>query len=198
MRVNAGCLPIFHNLTYANGVASGAESLVVLSFVACKQFGSFRLRVLPYSISLWLYRCILIFRYLNLRPPSLRLFVVFARSSFSTGGAPRRRARARAKGRAKIFLEMTFLGAKDGLPQVATKAKLMTDNEFDPHDSYSEERAPRRISPKERELTRIKDRFARLISSYSTSGFEEDEVIERVNEAFDELIALAQSPSDEK
>ena len=74
----------------------------------------------------------------------------------------------------------------------------MTDNDFNPHCSYSEEHAPRRVTPKERELQRIKDRFARFVAAFPTSGFEEDEIIDRVNEAFDEIIALNQPSSDEK
>jgi len=53
-----------------------------------------------------------------------------------------------------------------------------------------ETESPRAMTPKERELTRIKNRFSAWESGFSSSGLEEDEAIERVNEAFEDLISL--------
>ena len=59
-------------------------------------------------------------------------------------------------------------------------------------DSYRDDEAPvpRRSTLKERELLRLKARFEHWRTGFSSAGFEEDEAIERVNEALDELIEL--------
>jgi hypothetical protein len=55
---------------------------------------------------------------------------------------------------------------------------------------------PRRAtSKKERELSRIKERFGFFTEGFPSSGFEEDAIIERVNDAFDDLIELVRHPA---
>jgi hypothetical protein len=59
-------------------------------------------------------------------------------------------------------------------------------------DTYDDDETPvpPSLSPKERRLHQLRTQFENWRSRFPSTGLEEDEAVERVNEAIDELIEL--------
>lgn len=95
-----------------------------------------------------------------------------------------------AKRRVAIIDNDSAQGNFSCCPKVATRGKNVSDDDFDPHSSYSPDRAPVRMSTKKRELIRIKDRLAHFERAFPPADLEEEELIERLNDVVDELLSV--------